>query len=507
MSVAEEIIIEISRDTIEATAKTGRTGWGEPDFDPLRLATIQALEELLLEDMMDGGEISAGTEVSAIQRKHIVKASHLKVLGRQLYAVLFSKPKGGKPDIETLLFDKLKEVKPERLRLQLTFDTINPPDAEWINLPWEFLYSEKRSEFLSTDFNLVLSRYLKLDEDREEFKPGEEALRLLVVVSRPALEAPVISKDVLAKIKELETGPAGTLPAPKANLQVRDLKQPDQQALENALRDFNPHVLHFIGHGKYDPKDKTGYLLLVKEATGEGVPFSTDQLLSTFNAAQCYPRLVFLHMCEGGISERDATTRQAFSGFAPRLIHAKIPTVVAMQYPIKNEPARDFSLAFYQVLASGGKVDEAVQEGRRRMDSERRSLVFGTPVLFMHSADGLVLPPPKPGEGAKPAGEIGGQPAAQVSGEGRAPTGGQLPAADASVVEQVIQVGLQAANSLSGATQAIMIARLSKLKTQLIGKSSTEILNLLLDVWNKEKDVSIKEIWFNMMGVVPISES
>lgn len=170
---------------------------------------------------------------------------------------------------------------------------------------------------------------------------------------------------------------------------VHHLERPNLNTLEEALRTYKPHIFHFIGHGDF--VDGTGRLALVGE-NNEAEWCTAPMLIETFMAADAYPRLVFLHMCEGGNVHGESSALHAFSGFAPDLIHAKIPSVVAMRYPIKNKDAKEFSLAFYSELAKGGSmVDAAVQVGRFRLDRSRTRGVFGTPVLYMHSSDGIIM--------------------------------------------------------------------------------------------------------------------
>ena len=146
-------------------------------------------------------------------------------------------------------------------------------------------------------------------------------------------------------------------------------------------------------------------------------------------------------------------------------------------------------------------MDEAVQEGRRKLDSERRSLVFGTPVLYMHSAEGLVLAPAKPGEGAETADDQAGKQAGAKQGQVPQPSADQVPAADIGLVKRVIQVGVKAAkDKLHGPTQTITLARIAKIESQLTGKSTLDILNQLVAIWDKEGNKEIQEIWFSMMS-------
>ena len=256
-------------------------------------------------------------------------------------------------------------------------------NASLIRLPWEFLYSPDRQQFLATDVNLVLSRYIPLGVNRETLNPEKGSLRILIMISRPSDQQDVIANEVVKAIQGLP------------GVDVKIVKNSTLDALEAALAEHQPHVFHFIGHGNYDA-ESGGSLALVDPKTGNSDPLDDVTLIQSFQAKGIFPRLVFLHMCDGGKSEGDASALQAFSGFAPRLMHARIPAVVAMQYPIKNGDAQEFAVAFYRFLAAGGTIDGAVQQGRYNIDRLRKTRVFGTPVLYMHSCDGIILPPPAP---------------------------------------------------------------------------------------------------------------
>lgn len=470
MSVKNEITITIGREKVRAVTQGRAQTSGAVQFDRLRLATIQVFEELLLDDTIQ------------IRR-------HMEVLGELLYDGIF----GG--DVGDLLEKKLSEVTPDRLRLQLEFE----PDVEpkIASMPWEFLYSPVRQDFLATDVNLVLSRYMPLTQDRETFDQAERPLRALIVISRPKDERTVLAKEVVEKIRSLNV--EGQDPV----VDVRVVDKPTLRNIEDALKEHKPHIFHFIGHGRFDPAKRTGYLLLVDPETENSDQCDDSTLIDRFRNAQCFPRLVFLHMCEGGITGRDATILQAFSGFSPKLIHARIPSVVAMQYPIKNENARDFSLAFYSTLAEGGSVDEAVQEGRRSLDLHRRSRLFGTPVLYMHSAGGLVLP--RPAAPAAVSGVAPGRPSeAQKPPEPQGTGGGaQMPTVSAADLDKVFGTGIQAAQAVSdGGKRATILQKLFKMRNDLSGKSSTEVFTACFQAWQEEQDPELRSVWETVMPVV-----
>jgi hypothetical protein len=243
---------------------------------------------------------------------------------------------------------------------------------------------------------LVLSRYIPLSTERETLPRAKDDLRVLIVVSYPQPEdnpdlGPVVADPVIAAIKKLKET--------YLNLQIEILDKPTVGKLSDYLKDPNKkwHVVHLIGHGRYNEKEKKGEIALLDEdeVSVRWVDDATFAEYFTINP----PRLVLLHLCEGGRVDLQAN----FAGLAPQLILAGVQAVVAMQYRITNRHAIFFSEAFYRELARGSYVDQAVQLGRYEItqkDSDSyNTRAFGTPVLYMHSNNGLILPPaekPKP---------------------------------------------------------------------------------------------------------------
>ena len=212
MKVHNEITVVVSQNKVKATAKGGAVGTGNVHLDPLRLATIRVFEDLLLDDQFHNRRL-------------------MEVLGQHLFKGIFD------VDVEKLVNDKLNEVKKERLRLQLQFDA--DVDPVIVSLPWEFLYPPTRQDFLATDVNLVLSRYMELGTDRQVFEADARPLRILVVISRPSDERTVLAKDVVKEIENL------------TDVSVKVVDPPTLKSIEDALKQHDPHILHFIGHGKY----------------------------------------------------------------------------------------------------------------------------------------------------------------------------------------------------------------------------------------------------------------
>jgi hypothetical protein len=360
MNSSELTLIVQDQRNIRARRDDGAEVSGEVEFDSLHDSLIR-----IFKGWLSLGKIS--------QRRE------LEVFGTLLYRTIF----GG--EVGALFQQSVKETPSGgRLRVQLSFQA---GAAELASLPWEYLYcpdTETRAGyFLSTSVDLVLSRYMPLESGRQLLRPAESPLRILIVVSQPTDLPPVVAAPVIeAIIKLAESYP----------IQIDTLDQPTIDSFLDTLEATKPHVLHFIGHGRFNRTDKQGAIALLKsdENTAE---WCKDAIFADyFTHMRSTPRLVFLHLCEGGAIDLDAN----FAGLAPQLMRANIQAVVAMQYPITNKAAISFSRAFYRELAKGAPIDHAVQTGRWRITVDDPTAydnrAFGTPVLYMHSRDGIILP-------------------------------------------------------------------------------------------------------------------
>lgn len=293
------------------------------------------------------------------------------IFGQHLYQLLFD------DEIERLFEESLSMAKAngERLRLQLSFE---PGAAELASLPWEFLHYPRGDYFMCSHVDLVLSRYMPRHERQSLRVQG--TLRLLVAVSKPSDLDPVLEPRVIESIQRL---------AEAYPVQVEVLGEATASAFTERMQAFKPHVLHFIGHGHFNADSGIGQIALLRP-DGMADWCSDSDFAEWLSLSGALPRLVFLHLCEGG----RADLRESFGGLAPRLVQKGVQAVVAMQYPITNMAAIDFSRVFYEALVRGEPLDQAVQLGRQALMSMRQHRVrtFGTPTLYLHSTDGLLQP-------------------------------------------------------------------------------------------------------------------
>lgn len=386
MSAVELTVTVQNPQTVRVEDEHGGSVLGGVDPDPLRRDTIEVFEDWL----------SRGT---------ISRREELMVLGQHLFQLLFN------GQVEIFFEKTLARVpKGERLRVQLSFQE---EANELARLPWEYLYHPRPPFWFSTHVDLVLSRYMPLPTGRSSLAPAESPLRLLIMVSEPkdGSLGPVVAEPVIEAIEKLKE----RLPIEIIRLQ----EPPTRDRFVDVLAKHQPHVLHFIGHGRFDRKAPTplGQIALLMPG-GHTVDWCRDQdFAEFFTQARARPRLVFLHLCEGAVADFNAN----FAGLAPQLMQKEIQAVVAMQYPITNMAAIQFSRAFYEQLAEGEPIDKAVQVARYRLTTTLPqaydSRIFGTPVLYMHSYDGIIQPATGSGTG------------------GGAPGGGGTAGASAAVVD------------------------------------------------------------------------
>ncbi len=362
MEYAELILVVQNGSTIRARRQDGAEVSGEFVLDDLHRSMIE-----IFDDWLNTGKIARRRE--------------LEVLGSLLYTALFN------DRIEIFFKQSLGEARKarQRLRVQLSFEG---KAADLANLPWEYLYSPDTETyagfFLATDVALVLSHYMPLEMARQALAPAESPLHILIIVSKPQDLNPVLSDLVIEAIQSLSE---------KFPIKVDILITPTVEKLLGTLEGTEPHVVHFIGHGRFDKVQGKGQIALL-DGKGENALWIRDREFAEFFVQKsAIPRLVFLHLCEGGAIDFTAN----FAGLAPQLIRAGTQAVVAMKYPITNRAAIIFSRAFYRELAKGEPVDNAVQIGRWQITVNDPlaydSPVFGVPVLYMRSRDGIIQPP------------------------------------------------------------------------------------------------------------------
>lgn len=119
--------------------------------------------------------------------------------------------------------------------------------------------------------------------------------------------------------------------------------------IRQALLDYNPHIVHFAGHG-----DKDG--LMVEGELGFGVPITTQVLSQLFELCSHHVECVVLNAC--------------YSSSQATAINKHIKYVIGMSKEIKDSAAIKFAVGFYDALGAGRSVEDAFKFGHTEILQE-----------------------------------------------------------------------------------------------------------------------------------------
>lgn len=297
-------------------------------------------------------------------------------LGEALYVALFQGDVGD-------LFRQCRAALPHDgrsgLRLRLRFPLAGR-DGEYLStLPWEWLWDPKSAEFLATDLRTPVVRDLGAGQPLGTLDVGSR-LRILVVDP-----APKSMKHLNLNLEIEQMTKALGLLIDAGRVELVRLEENTPEALRDVLRDDEIHVLHFMGHGGYDPDSGFGAVFFA------GQDREDDQvsgaMLATYLKGIPSLRLVVLNACK---TARYAGRLELHDGVASGVLAGSgIPAVVANQYTISDPAAISFSETFYGRIAAGDAVDTALTEARLRLHA--RSLEWATPILFLSAPNGKLF--------------------------------------------------------------------------------------------------------------------
>jgi hypothetical protein len=332
---------------VRLTTDDGRTA--ECDFDLDVLATSRMAGVL--------GSIEAGTCVS----------DDLRDLGAHLWDALLH------GDVERL-FETVRPAADGGSDV-LTIRLSLPPKVALY--PWEALYDERRSGFIS-----VLPNYSIVHASPE------------LSVPKP----PPRERQPLAALVVIPEGSGLNVDHEWNNLQLTAAQLGDAIQLEPLMGRVTPlrlqkqlrsrrwDVLHYIGHGVRDDDDHVR-IRLHSERESEDDYWMEAEPFSTLFVGHG-PRLVILNCCLGGAPD----PRRTLAGLGPLLMRAGVPAVIAMRYEIPDDVAIRMSDAFYRELLSesaAGHVDFALRAARHAVHlNQRDTTVRGFITPMLHLAEG-----------------------------------------------------------------------------------------------------------------------
>ncbi|MGA5304785.1 CHAT domain-containing protein [Nucisporomicrobium flavum] len=359
------------------------------ESDPLRTQTIKILRDWL----------SRWGVLSRLRETYegLPVPGTFKVLGEHLYRLVFT------GDVATA-FDRVYDAasdQGETLRVVLNFELSEEqgPD-ELAGYPWEFLYRPGPDGFfIAAQTRFVLSRWVAQGPGRAKMPEDPPPLRVWFFMLTPALAGfEAEHQELLMTFSEIGDYRGALRPRLHPRLTEEKIRAELREA------DDPPHIIHVVavcrtarpnGEGKFE--------IAFQDDRGRVVWRDQDTLVGLLAEAirpGWTPRMVVLHLCETTAVDYSAT----FGNLAPKLAREKFPAVLAMQYPLPAAQAKRFTSSFYQLLAEGWQIGDAVQHAREAFhhaaDADR---LFGAPVLYLQTVDGRLVRTANAGPAVTPA--------------------------------------------------------------------------------------------------------
>lgn len=253
-----------------------------------------------------------------------------------------------------------------RLRLRLK------GSSELWAWPWELLRDPDLG-FLALSPSTPVVRYVDSGGFRRPLRV-RPPIRVLVVAAHPK---GLGTLAVHEELRELERT-LGSLEDSKW-VEMEYLEGATRETLRRKLEEKSFHILHFVGHGAFDPDDRGGALLL-EGKEGEPDPMPAEAL-SVLLGAHPDLRLVVLNVCHGA----RGNAADPFSGLTQSLIVGGLPAVVAMQSSVSDAAALCFARTFYEFVARRKPLDYAVSKARSVMFSDGHETEWAVPILVTRS--------------------------------------------------------------------------------------------------------------------------
>jgi hypothetical protein len=246
-------------------------------------------------------------------------------------------------------------------------------DAVIASIVWEAAYIGNDPLCLTKKTSVV--RYVPAGEAPQPIALSRP-IRILGIISDrtdlPALGHGIEKSDIEKAFE----------PRDKNLVQIDWLESANTKALQIAkFKDY--HVVHYIGHGAYDPDKGIGSLAFEKTSVDAGNVTPSQFFRNLGNKVG----FVFLNACDSG---------HEVGGIAEELVRRGIPAALGMRRSVLDTSAIEFAKMFYQTMAYGKPIDEALSEGRNAILNDLGG-EYDTndqwiqPILYMRAPDGRIF--------------------------------------------------------------------------------------------------------------------
>lgn len=292
----------------------------------------------------------------------------VRIFGGYLFAVLLG------PE-----WQKIEATKADPIELQLHFD---PNDTVTPRLPWEMMISGDRPLGAQDGRTVAVTRVVVGPKSDVSI---ELPLRVLFVLGRPIDNSLRPGAEYLGLIAQLKAAKGGG-GAGSVDVNPRLLPEATTEDLEAAITDFNPAVVHFIAHGRWDGSESQIILTKRSGSVIEEDPCTPSRLIDVMKAKRKdgksrLPPVVVLSACHTG------EPNDAYLPFAGALVMEGIHVALGMAGEVADAACRIFTRAFYQSLLDLQPPAIAAARARRaamlHYDNFRDNVEWMRPTLFV----------------------------------------------------------------------------------------------------------------------------
>lgn len=317
----------------------------------------------------------------------------LREFGAEVFKIVFKAPAIERQFISSLNKVKEQQGEVEGLRLKLR---VEPPELAL--LPWEYVYDDFTKTYLCLRNQSPLVRFLEVPEPTPPLIV-KGPLNVLGMISNPGGGWPHL--DAERERTKIDKAMA-SLKDKRVNF--RWVQGDTYEHLLEMMQKDSWHVFHFIGHGGtgqfVDPdspqsaEPQSDGFIVLSDGSGGAVKVPAFELGLALQGDGSL-RLAVLNCCESGRS----SGHSAFSSAGAALVQAGVPVVVAMQFPITDSAAIQFTSGFYSSLVTGAPVERAITTARVAMRYSS-NVEWGIPVLFTRAKTSTLFTVERPNVGA-----------------------------------------------------------------------------------------------------------
>jgi CHAT domain-containing protein/SIR2-like protein len=269
------------------------------------------------------------------------------------------------------------------LRIRLMIGSSAP---ELHSIHWELLRNPQDNTPLTTNQNILFSRYLASMDWRPVRLKSKGNLKALAIVANPSdltnyKLAPINAEDEMTQARKSLAG-----------IEVRTCKGTVKELI-SSLQNNAVDVLYLVCHG-YIANGQP--ILCLEDAEGKLDKVAGGELITCLKDLPERPRLVVLVSCQSA----GKGSGDALAAIGPRMAEIGIPAVLAMQDNISMTTAGKFLPEFFGALQKDGQIDRALSSARGMVRNEED---FWVPVLFMRLKSGRLWYTPGFGDTRKGA--------------------------------------------------------------------------------------------------------